>query len=135
MARESKKHIRSVWDRRLLRPLLYKLFTRGILALAAIKLWQHFRSGTSGSDLCLLMGLVFALGSVVAYLRFDGTRIPQFKLPRFKRKTPGWAGGDIADHMNDDIVLFDDLDDDEQALCVFFCDLILMIVYTVVSLF
>ena len=134
MPRENKKTLRSVWSRRLVRPLMYKLFTRGVLALAVIKLWQHFQPGVSGSDLCVLVGLVFALGSFVAYLRFDGARIPQLRLPRMKRKTPGWAGGDIADHISDDLILFDDLDSDEQALCVFWCDLILMPVFLAASL-
>ena len=68
------------------------------------------------------------------FIAVRSARIPQLRLPRMKRKTPGWAGGDIADHINDDLILFDDLDSDEQALCVFLCDLVLMPVFLAASL-
>ena len=133
----SAKRIRDRFDRRMLRPLIYKVFTRGILALTAIKLWQHFIKNeyTSGSDLSFAAAIIFALAAVIAYLRLDGLAIPQFKLPRRKRIQPGFERGDIADHIDDRIVLFDDLDDDEQAFCVFICDLLLLVLFLTVSLF
>ena len=129
--------MKDILDRRMIRPLVYKLFTRGVLALTAIKLWQHFIKNefSNGSDLCFAAAVVFALAALIAYLRLDGLRIPQLKLPRRKRVQPGFERGDIADHIDDHIVLFDDLDEDEQAVCVLICDLILMAVFLVVSLF
>ena len=136
MSSEKKRlRLRAIWDRRMIRPLIYKLFTRGILMLTAVLLYRHFVTSTAtNGDLCLVAAAVFALAAVIAFLRLDGARIPQAKLPRFKKKEIR-TGGDLADHIDDDIVLFDDLDDDEQNLTVFVCDIALMLVFLIASLF
>ena len=53
-------------------------------------------------------------------------KIPQLKLPRMKRKDPPFLTGDMADHLDDDLVSFDDLDPEDQNVCVLLADLILM---------
>ena len=134
----NKKRIRikAIWDRRMIRPLIYKIFTRGVLMLTAVLLWQNYVKNefVSKDDLWFVAALIFALQAVVAFIRLDGVKIPQVKLPRIKRKQPPYEK-DMADYINDDIVLFDDLDEDEQSLCVFMADIILMVVYLIASLF
>ena len=84
-----RKHV----DREMVRPLIYKVFTRGILALFAAQLAHFFLPAggalSSFSNLSLLLGFMFALFAFLAWLRLDGMRIPQLKLPRIKRKDPG----------------------------------------------
>ena len=81
------------------------------------------------------LGILFLLGSVIAWLRFDGMKIPQFNLPRIKRTDPAFLTSDMADHIDDDIVKFDDLDKEEQDVCVLLTDLLLAAVCLLLALF
>ena len=117
------------FHRDLLRPLIYKIFTRGILALFAAQLVHFFVPASwplsRFSNLALLLGGLFLLFTVLAWLRMDGLNLPQLKLPRMKRKDPPFLTGDLADHLDDDLVSFDDLDAEDQAFCVFLADALL----------
>ena len=66
------------------------------------------------------------IGSFVR-LRLDGLKIPQVKLPRMKRKDPPFLAGNMADHIDDEIVSFDDLDEEEQNVCVLLADAFLAV--------
>ena len=130
-----KKHV----TRDLIRPTVYKVFTRGVLALFAAELVHFFAPATCRpamfSNLALILGALFLLGVLIAWLRLDGMRIPQFKLPRIKRKDPPFLTGDMADHLDDEIVHFDDLDQEEQNVCVLLTDLILAAVCFLFAVF
>ena len=121
----------------MIRPLIYKFFTRGILALFAAQLVHFFAPADSGlasfSSLSLALGLLFLLFSFLAWLRLDGLKIPMLKLPRMKRKDPPFLAGNMADHMDDEIVSFDDLDPEEQSLCVLLADAVLAAVCLVLA--
>ena len=125
MIRWLKTHV----TRDMIRPLIYKVFTRAVLALFAAELVHFFAPAhwalAQFSNLALILAGLFLLGAVIAYLRLDGMNIPQMKLPRAKRRDPAFLRGDIADHIDDDIVKFEDLDKEEQDVCVLLTDLIL----------
>ena len=120
------QRIRKLFSREMIRPLIYKIFTRGILALFAAQLIHFFAPARSGfssfSNLSLGLGLLFLLCTVLAWLRLDGLKIPQLKLPRLKRKDPPFLAGNMADHINDELVSFEDLDPEEQNACVLLAD-------------
>ena len=80
------------------------------------------------SNASLALGMLFLLGAVAAWLRADGVRIPRLKLPHYKRKHSAFTGGDLADHIDDEITRFDDLDPEEQDVCALLADLILAVV-------
>ena len=128
MIRWLKAHV----TRDMIRPLIYKAFTRGVLALFAAQLVHFFAPArwalAQFSNQALIFTGLFLLGAVVAWLRLDGMNIPQFKLPRMKRKDPPFLTGDMADHIDDDIVKFDDLDEEGQDVCVLLTDLFLALV-------
>lgn len=134
MIRWLKEHV----TRDMIRPLIYKIFTRGILALFAAELFHFFAPSAwpvaRFSSLAFILTLLFLLGAVVAWLRLDGMKIPQFRLPRFKRTDPSFLKGDIADHIDDDIVRFDDLDKEEQDVCVLLADLVLAVICLLLAL-
>ena len=135
MIRWLKTHV----TRDMVRPLIYKVFTRGVLALFAAQLIRFFAPAhwaiAQSSNQALILAGLFLLGAVIAWLRLDGMHIPQFKLPRWKRTDPAFLTGDMADHIDDDIVKFDDLDKEEQGVCVLLTDLILAVVCLVPALF
>ena len=121
----------------MVRPLVYKIFTRGILALFAAQMIHFFASAGSGlssfSSLSLGLGLLFLLFAVLAWLRLDGLKIPQLKLPRIKRKDPPFLAGSMADHIDDEIVSFDDLDEEQQNLCVLLADAVLAVLCLILA--
>ena len=135
MIRWLKTHV----TREVVRPLIYKVFTRGVLARFAAQLVRFFAPAhwaiAQSSNQALILAVLFLLGAVIAWLRLDGMYIPQFKLPRWKRTDPAFLTGDMADHIDDDIVKFDDLDKEEQNVCVLLTDLILAVVCLVLALF
>ena len=124
--------LKTHFHREMIRPLIYKTFTRGVLALFAAQLIHFFTPAGSAlasfSNLSLGLGFLFLLFSFLAWLRLDGLNIPQLRLPRFRRKDPPFLAGSMADHIDDEIVTFDDLDPEEQNLCVLLADLILTVV-------
>ena len=128
MIRWLKQHV----TRDMIRPLIYKVFTRGVLALFAAELFHFFAPANwpmaRFANLALILAGLFFLGTAVAWLRLDGMSIPQLKLPRVKRKDPAFLTGDMADHIDDDIVKFDDLDAEEQDVCILLTDLFLALV-------
>ncbi len=134
MIRWLKAHV----TRDMIRPLIYKIFTRAVLALFAAELFHFFAPASwplaRFSNLALVLGILFLLGAVIAWLRFDGMKIPQFKLPRMKRTDPVFLTGDMADHIDDDIVKFDDLDKEEQDVCVLLTDILLAAVCLLLAL-
>lgn len=121
----------------MIRPLIYKIFTRGILALFAAELAHNFLPAAwplaSFSSLFLILGLLFLVCTVLAWLRLDGLKIPQMKLPRIKRKDPAFLSGDMADHIDDDIKGFDELDKEEQDVCVLLADILLAAVCLILA--
>lgn len=135
MIRWLKAHV----TRDMVRPLIYKVFTRGVLALFAARLVHFFAPDNWPmarlSNLSLVLAGLFLLGAAVAWLRLDGLNIPQLKLPRIRRTEPAFLRGDMADHIDDDIVKFDDLDREEQNVCVLLTDLILAAVCLAFALF
>lgn len=114
------------------RPFIYKVFTRGILALFTAQLVHFFAPAEwplkRFSNLALILGLLFALFTVLSWLRMDGLKLPHLKLPRMKRKDPAFLTGDMADHMDDDIVSFEELEPEDQNVCVFLADALLAVV-------
>ncbi|MBR6185046.1 MAG: hypothetical protein IKQ41_02190 [Clostridia bacterium] len=123
------KRLKAHFHRYMIRSLIYKVFTRGILALFAAQLIRFFAPPdwplARFSSLALMLGLLFALFAVLAWLRCDGLRIPQLRLPRVKRRDPPFLNSDISDHIDDEIVAFDDLDEEEQNVCVLLADALL----------
>ena len=131
------RRIKEIFSREMVRPLIYQISTRGVLALFVAQLAHFFAPAASGfssfSNLSLGLGLLFVLFAFLAWLRTDGIRIPQLKLPRMKKKDPPFLARDMADHIDDDIVSFDDLDQEEQDLCVFLADCFLAAVCLILT--
>ena len=102
--------IKNVYQRYMLRPLVYMTAQR--LMLAGIFCLAFHRFVKNGPALNLIAGfltILFALFAYLVYLRMDGIRIPRMK-PIKVKKDPMRNFGDMTDHVDDDPqVTFDDL--------------------------
>ena len=123
------KKLREKWQPYMLRPLIYMVFTRFILALFVLLLADFFLSPAAGRSLkstfLLLGAAVFALLAVIAWLRLDGIHLPKPLMLRVNpRKKPARTYGDIIDHIDETPqVSFEDLDDGEKDVCILGADL------------
>ena len=133
------KWLRGNFQRHMIRPLVYKLFTRAVLTVFAVLAADFFLPRLSPlftrANLFLLSAAVWLAGAWISWLRLHGLRFPRFDIQRFRRKDPLRRFGDIADHIDDPVLTYADLDDREKDVCTLLCDLALCPVFAAVSLF
>lgn len=135
----SKKH-KTRWQPYMTRPLIYKVFTRLGLGLLAVAVVDRVRAAEGSISIwamgCSLMAALFALGAWMVYLRQDGTHIPRLKSFRPKRKkAPARFYGDMADYVDEEIVDFDDLEDEEKDRVSFLTNILCALLFLILSLF
>ena len=134
---EPKKSLKSIFQRYMIRPTVYKVFSRFILSLTASLLWDRFLNPTGRSLYAwafVFFGVFFLAAGWLAYLRLDGVRMPHITLPKLNKK-PMRTYGDMIDHTDEAIISFDDLEPEERDLCVLIADVILGAVFLLLSLF
>ena len=134
------KRMRKIWQRYLLRPMLYRAFTRFIIGLCACLLCEEFintgHNPVMRASTFLFMAALLGAAAWMSYLRLDGVRAPQFDRKLFDWKRPPMRSyGDMIDHVDEEPVQFDDLEDDEQHLCLFIADLLCAVIFFVISFF
>lgn len=132
-----KKTPRRRMTREMIRPLIYKVFSRLVLALTASLLWREFVGKGQLSMqgwAFLFFGALFAVAAWMSYLRLDGIKAPQFDKTIFdwKRK-PKRMGGDMIDYVDEKVVNFDDLDEEEQNIVLLLANLICCVVFFAAS--
>lgn len=126
---------------RIVRPLIYMIFTRFLLSLTLVLLTDFFYTRMGGRGIkataFLLAGLFFALLAWIAWMRLDGIKLPKFMMLRLNpRKKPTRMYGDMIDYVDEQPqVNFEDLEDDEKDLCILGADVFCCVVFLIVSLF
>lgn len=118
----------------MVRPVIYMAFTRFLVVLTAVLLWDRFSSISSLLDGKMFgfvfAGALFALLAWIAYLRMDGLHMPKLLMKRVNiRKKPARTYGDMIDYVDEEPVSFDDLEDDEKDFCILTADLICCVVF------
>lgn len=130
------RKFRENWSRSVIRPLIYMVFTRFLLALTAALLADFFINSMSPvrQYAFALMAALFAALAWIAYLRLDGVKLPKAFMKRVHiRKKPARTYGDMIDHTDEEIDSFDDLDDGEKDVCCLVADGICCLMFLVLS--
>jgi len=128
--------IKKIYQKYMLRPLIYLTAFRTMVALIFLLIIERFvKNGPAPSMICGFLAVLFALFAFLVYLRTDGLRIPRMKYIRPKKKSdPMRNFGDMTDHMDDDPgVTFEELEDDEKDFCSLAANLINMVIFLVAS--
>ena len=131
------KRIRSLFKSYMIRPTLYRSVTKFAIALAAVLLWDRFLNRgpfTVLRDGGLVAGMVLLAAAWIGYLRLDGIRINHLPKKEQKKKPRRSFGGDIADYMDEHIVSFDELEQDEQMVCGLASSLLAALAFLIPSL-
>ena len=133
---QPKKSKRKLFQKYMIRPTVYKAFSRFILALTASLLWDRFiNMGLKNMRMWafLFFGLLFIISAWLCYLRLDGMKMPRIKKPEIKKK-PIRTYGDLPDHIDEEIISFDELEEDERDMCCLIADLVLGVLFLALSL-
>lgn len=132
------KRIRKEFRREMIRPLIYKLFTRLVLTLFAVLMWHRFvpweKTRLTLSGLMTIAFAVYVLFTWLSYLRLNGSHIPHLNLKLKRHRDPVRLYGDMSDYTDEEIWSFDDLEPAEQDLCVFLADAALALIFGIISL-
>ena len=133
-----KKSLRKRYQRHMLRPIIYMTFTRAILGLTAALLWNEFVNIESVLPMrtfaFLFLGVFLLVMGWLSYLRLDGIKVPAFdkQLFEWKRK-PKRTYGDMSDYVSENVVSFEELEEDEKNACRLAADLLCGVVFLLLS--
>lgn len=128
--------IKGIYQKQLLRPLIYLTAFRLMVALIFMLIIVRFvPNGPAPDMIAAFLTMAFALLAYLVYLRMDGLRIPRMKFIRPKKKPdPLQNVTSMADHADDEPgVSFEELEDDEKDFCSLFANLINLVIFLVVS--
>lgn len=136
MKRKLQKH----FHRYMIRPIIYQTSTRLLVGFTASLLWRHFGQPSANQRMILSFpfvatGAVYAVLAWMAYLRLDGIRMPVFdrKLFQHKKKPQILSFGDMSDHVDDEIISFEDLEPEEKDTCLLISNLFCALLFIGVS--
>jgi len=125
-------------EKHMIRPFIYMTFTRFILALTAALLIEHFINDPLrdiSAFAFVFFGIFFAVLAWIAYLRLDGIKLPKFMMKRVNlSKKPAIKYGDMIDYTDEEIVSFEDLEDEEKDVCILLADVICAVLFLLISL-
>ena len=132
-----RRTFKQIYQKLLIRPIIYKAFSRFILSLTAAMLWDRLINTNDLRDMrafaFVFMGIFSFVAAWLCYLRMDGFKIPRIKTPTWQRK-PTRSYGDIPDYVDEEIVSFDELEDDERDFCSMIANIIVGVLYMAISL-
>lgn len=104
----------------MLRPIVYKCFTKLSIGLALALLWDRFINVDKiyylVRDAFFVVGVSFWACVWFQYLRMDGVSIDRLSKSD-KKERKRFRTKDIADFVDEKIVSYDELEKDEQAVC------------------
>lgn len=133
-----KKPLRKIFKKYLIRPILHMLFVRTVLGLTAALLWNEFVNIKAALPMrafaFLFLGVFLLVMAWMAYLRLDGIKMPAFDKSLFEwKRKPRRTYGDMIDYVGEEVVSFDELEEDEKNLCRLAADLLCGIVFLMLS--
>ncbi len=134
-----KKKLKRLWQKHMIRPTVYMAFVRGILGLTAALLWNEFVGVRSALPMrafaFLFLGVFLLVMGWMAYLRLDGLKMPVLDRRLFEwTRKPKRTYGDMIDHVQEDVVSFDDLEDEEKDFCRLAANVACGVLFLVLSL-
>ena len=104
----------------LIRPTIYKTVTKLLLTAVFGGIWSRFgnKYGFFSPILHITSSftVIFAVLAWFSFLRLDGVRLPRIKNRRKKKKRMHTMS-DLTDHLDTEIIPFEELDEDERDFC------------------
>ncbi|MCD8018537.1 MAG: hypothetical protein LUF92_02810 [Clostridiales bacterium] len=131
------RKIRNIFQPYMIRPMIYQCVTRYLTAMVVILLWNRFINGNQVysvvRDGFFVVGLFFFALAWFQYLKMDGMTVHHLLEGRHKTKKRH-SSKDIADFVDEKIIPFDELEEDEKTVCRFLNHIICGLLYLVPAL-
>ena len=131
------KKIRTIFQKYMIRPMIYQSITKIAVALVLCLLWDRFLNQEHYQSIVesafFVAGCIFVLLAWIQYLRMDGVRFHHLMEERQERKKRAHVTKDIVDFVDEKIISFGELADEEQIVCRFLGDLICATIFFVPS--
>jgi len=134
-----KKRISFRLERPLRRHCIYQAATRFGVAMLISLIWDKF---ANPSDLDInhfaffFMAVFFLILAWMTYLRMDGLHMPQIKmdfLKKVKKKVIRSSYTDMSDYTDEEILPFDDLEEDEKQRVRLHANIACALIYLILS--
>ncbi len=122
----------------MVRPLIYKTVTKCSIVLVIAFLWDRFINTSNiismTKDIFFVIGMSLVLFSWFQYLRLDGFTVRHLLEEKKRKPKKKHAKKDIVDFVDEKIISFSELDDDERVVVVLFSNLISGLIFVIISL-
>lgn len=131
------KKIRMIFQKYMIRPMLYQCVAKFAVAMVLCLLWDKFLNQGGYRSLAenalFVAGCIFLMLAWIQYLRLDGVRIHHL-LEEKEEKKKKHIIKDMVDFVDEKVIPFGELDDDERIVCRFLGDLLCALVCLIPSL-
>lgn len=120
----------------MVRPIIIKLFSALVISAVIVLLWDRLINVSDFVDarryVLPVLSAFFAARAWLAFLRLDRIKLP--RLTKRKKRT-GIQKGGMLDAIDTDEGAFEELQQEEQDICVLVSSLICGVVLLIISLF
>lgn len=132
------KQILEIYKKKyMVRPIFYKCVTKASVILALGLLWDRFlnqsRLLSMPEHAFFILGCITMLLSWFNYLKLDGMRL-QYRNEKPQNKRKRHRTKDVADFVDEKVISFDELEEDEQAACRLASNLFTGLAFVLISM-
>lgn len=130
------KKVRTIFEKYMIRPMLYQCATKVSIALVLCLLWDRFINREQYYSLVefafFVAGAFFLALAWFQYLRLDGARIHHLmEEKQEKKKKKQHFTKDIVDFADEKVISFSELSDEERIVCRFLGDLLCAVLFLI----
>lgn len=130
--------IKNIFKPYMVRPMIYKTVTKSVIVLVICLLWDRFVNVSSSmslvKDAFFVVGFIWMLFAWFQYLKLDGYTV-QYVFKDKRKKKEKHVQRDIVDYVDEKIISFEELEEDEKTVVNMFSNLIAGGIFVVISLF
>ncbi len=129
--------IKNIFKSYMVRPLIHKTVTKSAIVLVLCLLWDRWVNTSSGrnvvQDAFFVIGFIWMLFAWFQYLKLDGYTV-QYLFKDKRQKKEKHVQKDMVDFVDEEVVSFSELEDDEKTVVNMFSNLITGAIYVAISL-
>lgn len=134
-----KNKFKGLYKKYMIRPIVYQGLAKALITVVVSLLWNMFLNKAQlmsvVRDAFFVFGFIWLMLAWFQYLKLDGFTIRHFMEERKNKgkKKNHWKK-DIADFMDEEVVAFRELEDDEKAGVRLASNLILAVILFIISI-
>ena len=129
--------LKNIFKAYMIRPLIYKVLTKSSIVLVICLLWNKFVNTSNvrslTEDAFFVIGLIWVLFAWFQYLKLDGYTF-QYVFRGKQKEKKKHIQKDMVDFVDEEIVSFDELEDEEKVVVNMFSNLITGMIYVLISI-